>query len=211
MKNFTIICICILVGILKCFAQDVEKPTDSIRKKTNPIVFIEGFVGYSNGATRGWTGGGSINYQYQNNLFTIRSLNFEERRYDGKLLFIPFYTTVAKVDDYALMYGRRSIDDDSSFSYSAGISLVQYSTLDEIKSTQNNLRYFEQNFIGFPIECNIKWFNSKKERYRIYGIIPVGKPTALANSIGFKAFATISKKSFVGIALTFGIGYHKNY
>ena len=209
MKNFTIICI--LFGILNCYAQDVTKSADSIKIKTNPIVFAEIFAGYSNGATRGWTAGGSINYQIKNNLFTFRGLGFAQRRYDGNILFFPIYTTTDKIEEYALMYGRRSIDDDSSFSYSAGIAIVNYTSLDEVNSTQNNLKYISQNLIGFPIECNIKWFKSKKERYRIYHLIPVGKPTALGRSIGLKAFANISQQPFVGIALNYGIGYHKNY
>ena len=211
MKNFTINYICILFGISNCFAQDVTQPADSIKIKTNPIVFAEMFGGFANGASRGWAGGGSINYQYQNNLFTIRRLTFDEVRYEGTFIIIPIFTNVAKTDDYALMYGRRSIDRNSSFSYSAGISIVKYRSLDEVNSTQNNLNHIEQSFIGFPLECNVKWFKSKKEKYRIYGLIPVGRPTALGNSFGFKAFATISKRSFVGIALIFGIGYHKNY
>ena len=126
-------------------------------------------------------------------------------------LFIPFYTTIKKIEEYALLYGKRSVDDDSSFSYSAGIAIVKYSELDEVNSVQNNLKYIDQNFIGFPIECNVKWFKATKKKYRIYELIPVGRPTALGNSFGFKAFANISKQSFVGIALTFGFGMHKIY
>ena len=192
-------------------AQTNTFPSDSIKNNSNPIIFAELLFGYSNGDTGGWTGGASLNYQFKNNLFTLRTLGFSELRYEGKFIIIPFYTTIAKLEEYALMYGKRNIDEDSSFSYSAGISIIKYSELDEPNSIRNNLKYIEQNFIGIPIECNIKWFKSNKERYRIYGLIPVGKPVAFGNSFGFKAFANISKKSFVGIALIFGIGYHKNY
>jgi hypothetical protein len=62
-----------------------------------------------------------------------------------------------------------------------------------------------------PIELNFKWFKSKKKRYRIYGIIPVGEPTSFGRNFGFKLVGNISKNSFVGLGIVYGFGIHKKY
>jgi hypothetical protein len=45
----------------------------------------------------------------------------------------------------------------------------------------------------------------------IYGILPVGKPTGLGQGVGIKAFGNISRNSYLGLALSCGIGYFKKY
>ena len=177
--------------------------------KTNPIVYVETILGYSNGGYKGLTGGGNLNYQYKNNLFTARLLELSNYRKDGTFIIIPVYTLIERIREYGFLYGKRIIEGNTSYSYSAGISLVDREYLDDTSTTI--LKYDTNQTFGFPFELNIKWFNSKKERYRIYEIIPVGKPTAFANSIGFKFYGDISKKSFIGLGLTFGLGWHKNY
>ena len=179
------------------------------QKKSNPIIYIETMFGYSNGGYRGLTGGGNLNYQYKNNLFTVRYLEFTNSKNEGVFIIIPVYTLVERIKEYGMLYGKRIVEGNTSYSYSAGISLVERKFLDETGTTV--LKYNISKAIGFPFELNVKWFNSKKERYRIYEIIPVGKPTAFSNSIGFKFYGDISKKSFVGIGITFGFGWHKIY
>ena len=58
----------------------------------------------------------------------------------------------------------------------------------------------------------MSFFKSKKERFRIfYGLIPVGEPISFGKSFGFKLSANIAKKSYIGLGLTFALGWHKIY
>lgn len=185
---------------MNCFAQE---------EKTNPIVYAEIIIGYSNGSSKGVTSGGTLNYQRKNNLFSYRYLELSENRKEGSFFFIPVLVEVEILREQAIMYGRRFVDENTSYSFSAGIAYVGREFL--IDDTNGVLKYNNTQSIGFPFELNIKWFNSKKERYRIYELIPVGKPTSFANSIGFKFYGNVSKTSFVGLGITFGLGWHKNY
>jgi hypothetical protein len=184
---------------MNCFAQE---------EKTNPIVFGEIIIGYSNGSSKGVTGGGTLNYQRNNNLFSYRYLELSKiRRQETQ--FLPDYIQIESVREQALLFGKRIVEDNLSYSYSAGIAYVDREFL--IDDTNGVLKYNNTQSIGFPFELNIKWFNAKKEPFRIYGMIPVGKPTSFANSIGFKFYGNVSKTSFVGLGITFGLGWHKNY
>ena len=182
-----------------CKAQD----------KTNPILFTEMIIGYSNGSSKGLTGGGSLNYQRKNNLFTYRYLEVTNNKKVGQFFYITLYTNVETIKEQALLFGKRYVEENISYSYSAGISYIDRDVL--INDDKNVLEYENSKSIGFPFELNIKWFNSTKQRYRIYELIPIGKPVSFANSIGFKLYGDISKTSFFGLALTIGLGWHKNY
>jgi hypothetical protein len=184
---------------MNCFAQE---------EKTNPIVYAEIIIGYSNGSSKGVTSGGTINYQRKNNLFSYRYLELSKiRRQETQ--FLPDYIQIESVREQALLLGKRIVEDNLSYSFSAGIAYVDREFL--IDDTNGVLKYNNTQSIGFPFELNIKWFNAKKEPFRIYEMIPVGKPTSFANSIGFKFYGNVSKTSFVGLGITFGLGWHKNY
>jgi len=184
---------------MNCFAQE---------EKTNPIVYAEIIIGYSNGSSKGVTSGGTINYQRKNNLFSYRYLELSKiRRQETQ--FLPNYIQIESVREQALLFGKRIVEDNLSYSFSAGIAYVDREFL--IDDTNGVLKYNNTQSIGFPFELNIKWFNAKKEPFRIYEMIPVGKPTSFANSIGFKFYGNVSKTSFVGLGITFGLGWHKNY
>ena len=185
---------------MNCFAQE---------EKTNPIVYAEMIIGYSNGSSKGFTSGGTLNYQRKNNLFSYRYLELSENRKEGSFFFIPVLVEVEILREQAIMYGRRFVDENTSYSFSAGIAYVDREFL--IDDTNGVLKYNNTQSIGFPFELNIKWFNAKKEPFRIYEMIPIGKPTSFANSIGFKFYGNVSKTSFVGLGITFGLGWHKNY
>jgi len=185
-----------------------QEEMDSISKQ-NPILFAEIAIGYSNGAVKGNTGVFTLNYQEGKHLFSYRFLEIVEYDYAGSFLFIPEYVLIDQVRENSLLYGRRIIDGNTSYSYSAGIGVVSRKFLaDETSEVQI---YNSDVFVSFPFELNIKWFNSKKMKYRIYELIPIGQPTSFANSIGFKFFGNVSKKSFIGIGLTIGLGWHKIY
>jgi hypothetical protein len=179
------------------------------QEKTNPIVFIEVFGGYSVGSSKGLAGGIDFNYQSRDNLFTFRYLGLSDLRYEGRFFFVPIYISVENIEELAVMYGKRTILDNHSFSYSAGIALVDRETL--INYDGSIATYESQKSIGLPFELNVNWFKSKRKKYRIYGVIPIGKPTSFGNSFGFKIFGNVSKSTFVGVGISLGLGWYKNY
>lgn len=187
------------------FSQNKSVKKDSIKKE--PIIFGEFTLGISRDLTDGvkFLVGGGLKYQYKNHLFSFRyNENIEFKSYF--FFVVPIVTNLNKTQEQAIMYGKRWVEDGTSYSLLAGLSTNRYIVFDQgnIVSTEN--------YGGIPFEANIKWFKSKKSRFRIiYGAIPIGKPTSFGRSIGFKLVGNISKRSYVGIGLTFGIGIHKQY
>lgn len=198
-----------IILLLVLFLMLKSKSYSQEKEKINPIIFAEMMFGYSVGSSQGFTGVGTLNYQKQSNLFTYRYLELSKYRRDGSVLFIPIYTEIEHLREQALMYGKRIINKNVSYSYSAGIAYIDRDFL--VDEMDGVLKYDNEKSVGLPFEVNIKWFKSKKERYRIYGLIPVGKPTSFGNSIGFKLYGDISKTSFIGLGLTIGLGWHKIY
>ncbi len=195
----------IIIFVIFLFATNFSFGQD----KTNPIVFSEIFGGFSGGSSEGWTGGFTVNYQFKDNLITGRYTGLSHLRYEGSFFIFPVYTQIEQIDEYAIMYGRRHIYEDHSFSYSAGISTVDRNNLVENEGEND---YYKNEFnLGLPFEVNIKWFNKEKERYRIYCLIPVGKPIAFSRSFGFKLIGNISKTTFIGLGISYGLGWHKTY
>ena len=146
--------------------------------------------------------GTELNYQVQKNLFSIRYLGLFE--FKSFFLFIPL--NVKTTNEYALLFGKRYINQGEVFSFSGGISILNE------KANIGDLQYKTDNYFGVPLEVNYTFFNNEKERYRIiYGLIPIGKPTAFGRSIGFKLVGNISKSSFIGFGLNLGFGWHKKY
>lgn len=66
-------------------------------------------------------------------------------------------------------------------------------------------------YAGVPFEANIHWFKARKERFRIYGLIPLGHPMGFGGSIGLKVFGSVSKNSYIGFGLMYGLGWHREY
>ncbi|MEZ4797967.1 MAG: hypothetical protein R2785_12460 [Flavobacteriaceae bacterium] len=200
-----------IITILLCgftFACFGQTETDSTQQKTNPIIFIEGLFGYANGNLSGLTVGGEINFQYKKDLFTFRVQNHSEAK---SLWFFPVNLKFSKIniDEYSLLYGKRFIDDNESYSISIGIS----NNIKHERVNENNENFWtNESYFGFPFELNIKWFKREKERYRIlYGAVPVGKETGFGRSIGLKLYGNVAKTTYIGIGLTFGYGWHKKY
>lgn len=199
MKNQSLLSAILLVMSLHCWSQE----------KTNPIIFTEFMLGYAGGSSQGLASGINLNYQTDNHLLTLRYNNVTEFKTDF-FLYIPIAShTIEQVDDIGLLYGRRKIQDNFSYSYSAGIALVKKREL--ISEENDNFVYEKDQAVGVPFEFSIKWFNREKERYRIYCLIPVGKPISFSRSIGFKFFGNVSKTTYMGLGLTYGFGWHKNY
>ena len=184
-------------------------------QKTNPIIYGELGLGYAQDFSNkgGLINFGEVNYEQNKNLFSARYSEIYEFNLEAAVIapFIVFPIIATEVDynEIALLYGRRFTESNFSYSFSAGISTNQY--IQKIKNENNEWIKDQSNFIGVPFELNIKWFKSAKSPYTIYGIIPVGKPTGIGNSIGFKLLGNISKHSYAAIGVVFGIGYHKEY
>ncbi|SHK06320.1 hypothetical protein [Epilithonimonas mollis] len=183
-------------------------------QKTNPVIYGDLGIGYARDLTK--NGGilqyGSLNYQNRKNLFTFRYSEINQLGVsflNMGLLAFPILSNDIKMEEIAILYGRRYIDDNFSYSFSAGLSTNNY--VQKFKTEDGNYYKDKSQYIGVPFEFGIKWFKKNKSPYRIYELIPVGKPIGLGNSVGFKLLGNISKHSYVGIGVDFGIGYHKEY
>ena len=184
---------------INCWSQD----------QTNPVLYAELFGGYSIGSSSGWTGGIELNYQIHNSLITGRYVGLTELKHVGNFIF-PYYIHIDKINELALLYGKRHTYGNHTISYSAGLSYVNREFI--INNDYKYPSYDNQQSIGIPFEADIKWFKRKKERFRVvYGLVPIGKPTGFGRSIGFKLYGDISKTTFVGLGITFGLGWHKKY
>ncbi len=167
--------------------------------------------------------GGTLNLQKNTNLFTGRYMYHDVNDVETSGINLAQQPSVRtdtqwNLHEIALLYGKRYVKRGHSYSFSAGVS---YNSLDieivnTISATATNqfseTRVSENdNYIGVPLEVNIKWFKKKKSPYRVLELFPVGEDTAVGNSIGVKLFGTISKSSVIGVGLTIGIGSHKYY
>ncbi|HZW62597.1 MAG TPA: hypothetical protein VFF15_03025 [Flavobacteriaceae bacterium] len=206
-KNLLTAVVLFWVGF--CFSQ---KPLDSTNlQKTNPIIFGEIFGGGTAGTPNGFTLGATLNYQHQKDVFTIRGVSKlktdTKAFYDGWFLIIPVFDLYEEFSEVSLLYGKRYLlSESSSLSISGGIAFNTYRTRNQ------NYEEIKQKNIGFPMEVNWKLFKAKKSRYRIlYGLVPVGKPTAFGRSFGLKLYANLSKKSYIGLGISLGLGTHKQY
>ncbi|TBV28160.1 hypothetical protein DMZ43_03715 [Meridianimaribacter sp. CL38] len=203
----------ILVFFFTCnsFAQ---KEKDSTEVKSNPIVYVDFLVGASNSGNEvnGLTFGFSANYQINKDLFTFRSTYIAETNPDAGLasvLIVPLFIGGDSLNEFALLYGKRFVFNGSAISISAGVSsnLLRYSrTVDGEKFRYN------ESYIAVPFELNFNFFKAKKKRFRVlYGIIPVGQPTAFGRSFGVKIFGSLGEFNYFGVGLNLGLGWHKKY
>ena len=205
-----------LIFILIAAFYSLNLHSQEEKEGNSPIIFGEFIFGGAGriGGNAGFLLGGELNYQYNKNLFSIRYL--ENSQLDPDIFFLTPFTAfpILRKKNYnketAVLYGKRWIYGGSSLSVSGGIS---FNTFLSHLTDQNNRNYTtKDNYVGFPFEVNFKWFKSKKKRYRIlYGLIPVGKPTAFGRNFGFKLVGNISKNSFIGLGLVYGLGIHKKY
>ncbi len=197
------------LGSLIGSAQDSLQETSK-----NPILYADMILGFggSFGDNTGFMVGGTGYFQSDKNLFSVRYVLNPQFEYNTVAVgFVGFPSIVNKgrLEEYAIMYGRRSIKEGSSISYSAGIS---YNTFETGQFNQQVGRFKEiERFPGISYEIDIKWFKRKKTRHRVYMIIPVGKPTAFSRSFGFKLMGNFSKSSYIGFGMTYGFGWYKKY
>lgn len=188
-----------------------QEKQDTLKIKQNPIFFVDFFLGYTNGYIKGLGVGGALQYQNKNNLYSFRALaTLDEREVDYRII-VPISGISKTLEEYAFLYGKRFIEDGFSYHFSGGISYNVYQEKDRTFIFDETL-ILKESYVGFPLEIGLNWFKNKKERFGIfYGLIPVGKPTGFGRSFGLKLYANIAKKSYVGLGLSFGLGWNKIY
>ncbi len=202
--------LCLTVAC-KVFGQDTIRTLghDTI-KKTNPIIFGEIGIGFALAGVSGPQAGFSFNYQIKHQLITLRYTGVADIKIAVLAPIIPIPIDQGHLDEFAVLYGLRSVKEGQSLSFSLGLSqnthVIKYNNenYQELYRTNNS-------YIGLPFEFNIKWFKKDKERYHIYYLIPVGKPTAFGNSFGLKLSGNLSNYSYLAFGIVFGLGYHKHY
>jgi hypothetical protein len=186
------------------YAQDSEK--------SPPILFAEGYFGSSSGKAPGLTAGVALNYQFHRNLLTARYLANTDLQLGAVgvgIILLPTIRERGNLEEFSFLYGRRWIAEGHSLSLSLGLSYNTYTT--KFRDPANNRFINESFYWGVPFEANVKWFKRSRERYRIYGLIPVGQPTGFGQSFGIKVFGNVSHRSFYGVGLVMGFGFHKKY
>jgi hypothetical protein len=198
-----------------------EKAEQTKRNKENPILYVDFLLGPSteNGNLGTVYFGGELNYQIKKDLFSIRFIENTDLK-TGWVFIIPVFVQRSKNNETALLYGKRFIDDNKSYSFSGGISYNKYTNFNLefenntlfVNIPTNQIPASSETYFAVPFEAEVRWFNSRKERFRVfYGIIPIGNSTGFARSFGFKLIGNLSKRSYVGIGLVFGLGFHKEY
>jgi hypothetical protein len=196
----------IFIFFLMSFFQ-IMSQNDSIQK-TNPIIYFEASAGVARlnsdiSTNVNFTG----IYQKNKDLLTFRFS--ESSVINGRLIiFFPIVVQETINSEFAFLYGRRWLQDNSSTSLSIGVSYNDFKDEFDLNIDSYSIN---SNHIGLPFEANIKWFKSRKKRIRIYGLVPVGKPTSLGGAFGFKLSGNISSKSYVSLGLVYSFGFHKQY
>ncbi|MDG1398843.1 MAG: hypothetical protein P8P88_10720, partial [Polaribacter sp.] len=188
-----------------------QEKQDTLKVKQNSIFFADFLLGYSNGYVKGLGVSGALQYQNKNSLYSFRALATLDDRDIEYRIIVPISGIRKTLEEYAFLYGKRFIKDDFSYHFSGGIS---YNVYQEKARTFifDEALILKESYVGFPLEIGLTWFKNKKERFGVfYGLIPVGKSTGFGRSFGLKLYANIAKKSYVGLGLSFGLGWHKIY
>lgn len=180
-------------------ATDLEKV-----EKTNPIIYLEGYGGPAVVGNIGISGGVELNYQTGKNLFSFRFTNaVGYGRMSDDYIIAPRYFRADDNKEYALLYGRRWLSFNHSYSVSLGISRNNLELIKRYGDSNENRFVRYENYYGVPFEANYKWFYSKKKPKLLYYI--------LIPSVGVKFFGNIGPYSFVGAGVTLGLGLNKQY
>ena len=205
----------VLLSYVFALTLSAQNAIDSTKVKTNPIIYSSVLLGGSgSNEIQGITFSFDINYQFNKNLFTLRSLFIAERNKDVNLfsaiLVVPIFIGGDSMNENSLLFGQRFIFNGSALSISAGISsnLIHYSHIDE-----NNMKIaFEDYYVGVPFEITFNVFKGEKARYRIlYGLIPIGRPTSFGRHFGIKLYGNLGRFNYFGAGITLGLGWHKKY
>jgi hypothetical protein len=156
----------------------------------HPILYAD----FGFGASFGLQGNYSLNYQYNQSLFTFRGLGveaFEAKPANKTHLNLFQYRTTSSLGQYALLYGWRFTNNrNHAFSFSAGIS-ADDRTFYHYYTTSQPTDKMESEYAGIPFEANYQWYG------RRFGA-----------SFGLKLSGDISQHSFIGFGIDMGLGFH---
>lgn len=212
MKN-TLLCAMLLIFGAGAAQTGAEISADTIKKKrnTNPVIFADFMIGGADGGSGGLALGPSLNYEWNRNLFTARYTFLIDNDVEiiSPIVAVPYFRVQEEINEAALLFGRRYTVNGTAWSFSAGVSANWRKRLEH--DGEDNYHYNHTQMVGMPFEASVKFFKRRRAPYRIYGLIPVGPPIAFGKSIGFKIFGNVSKTSFVGVGITLGLGFHKQY
>ncbi len=187
-------------------------PFCSGQSKTNPVLYAELGFGTAAAGISGLEFNTSFNYQHNKSLFTFRLAGIKSYTITAappySFVIFPEFRDAGSLGEIGLLYGRRIVRRGHSFSISAGLSYNNRAYEFYSNNTGQSLQY---RYAGVPFEMNILWFKARKLRYHIYGLVPVGKPTAFGHSFGFKFSGNVSQHSYAAFGFVFGFGWHKEY
>jgi hypothetical protein len=182
-----------------------------IQANTNPIIYYTFQVGGNIAGEKGLLLGNDLNYQFNHHLFTLKGLFIlnADLGVVNPLVPIPAVHTRNTIFEASALYGQRFIKGGRAFNFSIGpsINIRNGRYRNERDQTYSIMNYYP----GLSFDAGVMWFKSAKRRFRVYHIIPVGKPTGFGGSIGFKLSGNVSKYSFAALGVVYGLGYHKNY
>lgn len=188
-----------------CFAQDNSD-------KSNPIVFGDFNFSFATGNTDGLLLGASFNWQKKHHLATVRYNHIWEFEFDvvHPLIPVPIEERSTRLNELSLLYGYRKINSGFSFHFSAGPSYNYF--IDRFNS-DNIDQSFNERFFGVSYEIGFKFYKKRKKGLYPTFYIPVQitSDTGFSRSIGLKLIGSVSRRSYVALALSYGIGFHKKY
>ena len=131
---------------LNSFGQD--SIVSKIRNKSNPILFSEFYFGGAGSDNGGlWLLGYNLNYQFNDKDFLTARFSGLLGIYDNytllaPTLILPFSDRKETQQEYALLYGKRWVKENVSFSISSGVShtdRVYYKSVDEYYEKLNQI------------------------------------------------------------------------
>jgi hypothetical protein len=207
MKQLLALTCFIFLCALRCCAQQ--------QLKSNPVMYLDVGVGAAFSGIDGLSLTSSLNWQHKQNLVTARIagvLSVTETAAElAPFIAFPFFRDAGHMTEASLMDGWRTVKGGHSFSLSAGISYGSLSIPYYYPNSNRLAETLRYKYAGIPFEANVLWFKPRRERYHIYQIFPVGRPTAFGHSYGFKISGNISSHSYASFGVILGWGFHRNY
>jgi hypothetical protein len=179
-------------------------------QKENPIAFFDITIGGAIGQLDGFMINTSVNYQTKHHLFTLRGNYLIEVQAGFVSVFVPIPIPERTIAAYEIggLYGFRKEMNSFSYHIAAGVSFNHIK-----ESLENDALVFRENLFGVPYEVGFKLYKRKRRPLYLASFIPVeiGPPTALSRSIGLKIIGNFSKRSYIGLGISWGFGFHKAY
>jgi hypothetical protein len=189
--------------VLLCFNSIQAQQTDDSesKEKSNPIIYAEVFGGFAVVQNIGLACGAELHYQTGKNLFSFRYTNAVGYTQKEEQYIAPAFDKQEDINEVALLYGRRWLQEHHSYSLSVGINYNSFEALN--RDFDGNRHSTYTYFYGVPFEANYKRFYSKRRSNLIFNM--------LIPSVGIKLFGSVAKYSFVGVGFTLGFGLPKEY